>query len=174
MSFPDVADIRPTPDRVRETLFNWLQFDIAGRRCIEVFAGSGILSFEALSRGASFVTLIDRNPAVCRGLRHNLEVLGVSASRFEIIEGDGVDWLAGSSDRWDIAFLDPPFDGDALSRAIEILPDRLEEDGLVYTESRDILTGDSLGNTFGIHRQKRAGQVNFALLRKLKQGTSEQ
>ena len=167
MSFPDVGDIRPTPDRIRETLFNWLQFDIAGRRCIEPFAGSGILSFEALSRGASFVTLIDRNPAVCRGLRHNLEVLGVPASHFEIIEADGVDWLAGATDRWDIAFLDPPFDSDGLSRTIDVLPERLEEDGLVYTESRHALTEDSLGDYFGLHRQKRAGQVHFALLRKL-------
>jgi 16S rRNA (guanine966-N2)-methyltransferase len=107
IQFPEVAAIRPTPDRVRETLFNWLQHDIAGSRCLDLFAGSGALGLEALSRGARQVLFVDRERAAIGRLRDTLTMLG--AQEAELLALDARRYLEGPAQPFDVVFLDPPF-----------------------------------------------------------------
>lgn len=103
----DAVDLRPTPDRVRETLFNWLQPYIEGAQCLDLYAGSGILGFEALSRGAATVVMVDNNAAVVKNLRTQAEKLAANGA--EIHCTDTMQWLSSCTRRFDIIFLDPPF-----------------------------------------------------------------
>lgn len=107
----DEPDVRPTPDRVRETLFNWLSADLPGARCLDLFAGSGALGFEAVSRGAAHAVLVDRSRAVCDRLRGECERLGAGDRSVTVVEADALDWLArprAASTPFDIVFVDPP------------------------------------------------------------------
>ena len=112
--FPD-TDMRPTPDRVRETLFNWLQDRIAGARCLDLFAGSGALGFEALSRGAAEVLFVESAGAAARSLREQLVAWG--ATQAQVREQDALQVLAGPARPMNVVFLDPPFAAGLLSRA---------------------------------------------------------
>ncbi|MFA6053245.1 MAG: 16S rRNA (guanine(966)-N(2))-methyltransferase RsmD [Methylobacter sp.] len=107
LSFVDVPGLRPTPARVRETLFNWLQYDIVGKRCLDLYAGSGALGFEAASRGAKSVTQVESNAQACRCLKENSVAL--SASQIKIVQSEVLRFLAGDAETFDIVFLDPPF-----------------------------------------------------------------
>lgn len=123
--------MRPTPDRVRETLFNWLQFSIAGRRCLDVFAGSGILGIEAASRGASSVLLIESDVKACAAIAAAIEILG--AERLEVRHGDAIKILASAPTQpYDIVFTDPPFRGGLLA----ITVNQLEAHGWVISGSK--------------------------------------
>ena len=106
--FPDAAGLRPTPDRVRETLFNWLGQDLTGRRCLDIFAGSGALGFEALSRGAAEVVMVESSRLAWRGLRATADELGAGA-RLRLVAGDALHFLAAPAGVFDIVFLDPPY-----------------------------------------------------------------
>ena len=116
LPFPDQPGLRPTPDRVRETLFNWLAPVIVGARCLDAFAGSGALGFEAASRGAGEVVLIERSPLVARQLQVNAQTLGAAEVRIQ--QADTLQWLAAAGHPFDIVFLDPPFADDLLMPAI--------------------------------------------------------
>lgn len=107
LRFADVPGLRPTPDRVRETLFNWLQMDIAGKQCLDLYAGSGALGFEAASRGAKSVVQVELNAEACRNLHENRQAL--SAAQVRIVQMDVMRFLAGDTQVFDIVFLDPPF-----------------------------------------------------------------
>jgi 16S rRNA (guanine966-N2)-methyltransferase len=107
VSFVDAPGLRPTPARVRETLFNWLQYDIVGKRCLDLYAGSGALGFEAASRGAKSITQVENNAQACRCLKENSVAL--SASQIKIVQSDVLRYLAGDAEPFDIVFLDPPF-----------------------------------------------------------------
>ena len=121
--FPPAAALRPTPDRVRETLFNWLGQRLDGLACLDLFAGSGALGFEALSRGARRVVMVERDRAVAAALRASAKELGASGA--DIVEGDSLKYLERSAERFDVVFLDPPFASDLAARALEALPPRL-------------------------------------------------
>ena len=110
--FPDTS-LRPTPDRVRETLFNWLQRDVAGCRCLDLFAGSGALGLEALSRGAAWVQFVDADAKAARALDSLLH--GWGADNASVFRGDAQDWLHGAPQPFDLVFLDPPFGGGLLT-----------------------------------------------------------
>jgi len=169
--FPEIAGLRPTPNRVRETLFNWLQPWLPGARCLDLFAGSGALSFEALSRGAGEVVLVERNPDAAAALRHNLALL--EAANAELLETDALGLLErGPARAFDIVFLDPPFRlepgaDDVLARCCALLDGRgwLKPQGLVYLE---IPAGrvPPLPSGWTLIRSKRAGQVGYHLLRR--------
>ena len=107
--FPDSPGLRPTPDRVRETLFNWLQFSVAGTRCLDLFAGSGALGLEALSRGAREVVFVDEAAAVAQTLREELERLGGTAQAPACVHASAARYLATPGEPFDLIFLDPPF-----------------------------------------------------------------
>ena len=107
LHFNETPGLRPTPDRIRETLFNWLQYDIIGSRCLDLFAGSGALGFEAASRGAKSVLQIEQNPIACHALQENASRL--NAHQITMKNLDVFDFLAGPAETFDIVFLDPPF-----------------------------------------------------------------
>lgn len=169
----DAPGLRPTGDRVRETLFNWLAPVISGARCLDLFAGTGALGFEAASRGAAEVVMIERSEPVVRALRANALDLGDTGIR--IVKADALDWLARDAEPFDIVFLDPPFDDRLLGRACSLLSHGglgrsgrgsagwLAPGALVYleTSAKDALP--SLPADWVLVRDKRAGQVRFGL-----------
>lgn len=164
--FPDSAGLRPTPDRVRETVFNWLQPVIHGARCLDLFAGSGALGFEALSRGARSVVFVECEQMVFQQLRATGQVL--AATDAEFVCGNAEEWLRRApAQRFDIAFLDPPFASGALQSACELLDAGgwLARDAHVYVEAPADIPLSFLPRDWQVIRSKRAGQVGYHLAR---------
>lgn len=162
---PPQADLRPTPDRVRETLFNWLQPVIAGARCLDLFAGSGALGFEAVSRGAAQVVMLDTQSAVVASLRQQCVNLG-AGDRVEVVAADALTWLAGAEQPFDIVFLDPPFRLGLLQDACAALEAGhwLKPSARVYIEASARHTAPTLPDNWSVHRAKRAGEVSYSLV----------
>ena len=160
ITFPDAEGLRPTPDRVRETLFNWLGQTLYGRVCLDLFAGSGALGFESASRGAANVTLIEKNPLVFRALQDNLSKLG--CTNIDLLRQDGLEFASRASTRFDVIFLDPPFQSDCYAQLFACLPQRLTENGLLYVESGIAITAPA---PWEVVKSGRAGRVYFQLLR---------
>jgi len=158
LEFPDAPGLRPTPDRVRETLFNWLGQDLYGLRCLDLFAGSGALGVEAASRGASQVTMVEKSPQVLAALRANVAKLRLA--NVALVGGDGLEFARNGIDRYDVVFLDPPFQADFLPRVLEVLPQRLNEGARVYLESGEAI---ETGPGWRVLKQGRAGQVHYQL-----------
>ncbi len=159
LEFPDAGGLRPTPDRVRETLFNWLGQDLPDWRCLDLFAGSGALGFEAASRGAAQVVLVERDAAACAALEKNRALLGVSG--VDVVRAEALAWLANDRTQWDLVFLDPPFDSDLAARVLPGLAPHLAPGGWVYVEQA---TPPVVPAGFIMHRSGRAGRSHFALL----------
>ncbi|HEX7813338.1 MAG TPA: 16S rRNA (guanine(966)-N(2))-methyltransferase RsmD [Burkholderiales bacterium] len=160
LEFPDAPDLRPTPDRVRETLFNWLGQDLSGETCLDLFAGSGALGFEAASRGAKHAVLVEHSATVVRTLHANRTML--SAQQVEIVRADAMDFLQADARRYDVVFLDPPFRLDLLPRVLPLLGRILLPGARVYLES-DVVPEPVAG--FELLKQARAGQVHSLLLK---------
>lgn len=159
ISFPDAAGLRPTPDRVRETLFNWLGQTLHGRTCLDLFAGSGALGFEAASRGATRVVMVEKNADVLRYLQDNVEKL---ACANVLLHGqDGLEFIKRNVLRYDVIFLDPPFQSDYLSKLLALLPQHLNESGVVYVESGAIF---DVPLPWYVIKSGKAGQVHYELL----------
>jgi 16S rRNA (guanine(966)-N(2))-methyltransferase RsmD len=152
--------LRPTPDRVRETLFNWLGQDLTGLACLDLFAGTGILGFEAASRGAAQVTLVERDKRICAALRQ--AAITLQASQVEVIRGNAVEFASSLSSNFDLVFLDPPYNQGWLKTIEPMLDKMLKPDGWLYAESEAPL--QHLGE-WQVVRRGRAGQVHFHLLR---------
>ncbi|CAH0992963.1 Ribosomal RNA small subunit methyltransferase D [Sinobacterium norvegicum] len=135
LNFIDSEGLRPTGDRVRETLFNWLQVDVPGAVCIDLFAGAGALGFEAASRGAAKVVMIEKSRAVAERLRQNVALL--DAGHVEIVNGSAIDWMNGSAEAADIVFVDPPFAGDLLEQSLRQMEAAcwLKDSTLIYIET---------------------------------------
>ena len=159
ISFPDAEGLRPTPDRVRETLFNWLGQTLYGKVCLDLFAGSGALGFEAASRGAERVVMVERNPVVCRALQENLKIFGCTNVFVHCL--DGLEFISRDVQRFDVIFLDPPFSGDHLPRLLEILPQHLSENGVLYVESGAAI---DVSLPWQVVKSGKAGQVYYQLL----------
>lgn len=159
--FEDRPGLRPTPDRVRETLFNWLGQDLGGLDCLDLFAGSGALGFEAASRGARRVVMVERDAAACRALQANREALAATA--VAVVRADALEFLRSHRDRYHVVFLDPPFDGDHWPQLLALLPRCLEQGGLVYCERAQPLAALDGWETV---RSGRAGQVSHQLLKR--------
>lgn len=160
---PVNTGLRPTADRVRETLFNWLQPVIEGSRCLDLFAGSGALGFEAASRGASEVVMIERSDSVARVLTTNARDL--DATQVLVLREDALRWLSGKGEPFDVVFLDPPFDKGLLGPSCALLSAGgwLTEGALVYLEEQARQELPALPRGWRLIRDKRAGQVRFAL-----------
>lgn len=159
ISFPDAEGLRPTPDRVRETLFNWLGQTLYGRTCLDLFAGSGALGFEAASRGAERVVMVEKNHTALLSLQDNVKKL--SCANVFVQGQDGLEFASRDVHKYDVIFLDPPFDSDYLPRLLEILPQHLNENGVVYVESGTALT---VPPPWQMIKSGRAGQVHYQLL----------
>lgn len=161
----DSPGFRPTPDRVKETLFNWLQPYLRGRRCLDLFAGSGALCLESLSRGAKEVVMVERDAAVARNLANNITTLGTSNAR--LVNSDALAYLAGNAEPFDVVFVDPPF---AQSTLINQCIDRLQQQhwlspgALVYVEAPSTFNELVLPENWSVLKGKKAGQVGYHLL----------
>jgi 16S rRNA (guanine(966)-N(2))-methyltransferase RsmD len=169
----DKPGLRPTPDRVRETLFNWLGQDLVGRRCVDAFAGTGALGFEAASRGAREVLLVEQDPALVVQLERAhagllaLELPEPVEQTLRIVRGEGVNALRQLMPlSQDVVFLDPPFDADLYEAALTCAASALALDGSIYLESPTVWTDSRLAR-FGlrVHRHLKAGTVHAQLLR---------
>jgi len=162
LKFPDSEGLRPTPDRVRETLFNWLGQELDGLRCLDLFAGSGALGFEAASRGAALVVMVEQAPKVLAALRENHDML-LKPGSISIIRADAIQYLASTKTKFDLIFLDPPFKKGWIDRLEPLLPGALNEDAAIYVEAEHKI--ESLGDWRAV-RHGRAGEVHFQLLRR--------
>jgi len=131
--FPEAPGLRPTPDRVRETLFNWLGQELTGKRCLEPYAGTGVLSLEAISRGAALAVALDRNRVLVEALRATAETLGAAALETRCVDARA--FLAAEPRRFDVIFLDPPFGDDPWDWLLPAAAARLAPGGFVYAEA---------------------------------------
>ena len=167
MAFADVPGLRPTPDRVRETLFNWLQPHIVGARCLDLFAGSGALGLEALSRGAESTVFVDTSPVVGRVLQAQLDLLQ-AGHQARVVTAAAADYLMAAGDSAiDIVFLDPPFADGGWEEVVTALVagGLLAADALIYIETpRDI--SPQLPQSWTVWRQTLAGQIRAAVYRR--------
>ncbi|MGB5261053.1 MAG: 16S rRNA (guanine(966)-N(2))-methyltransferase RsmD [Gammaproteobacteria bacterium] len=164
LPFAAMPGLRPTPDRVRETLFNWLAPVIQGSRCLDLFAGSGALGLEAASRGAAEVVMVDHAGEAVGALREQLAVLG--ADGVDVIQADIVQWLQRPAQVFDIVFLDPPFRQGLLAESMHLLAANgwLAADACIYIEAEKDLQPD-LPEGWELYRSKQAGQVDYRLAR---------
>jgi 16S rRNA (guanine966-N2)-methyltransferase len=160
IAFPPHGDLRPTPDRVRETLFNWLGQDLTGKICLDLYAGSGALGFEAASRGAKRVVMVERDPAAFRGLQANAAALDAGA--VELKRADALEFLSADDAVYDVVFLDPPFRTGHLLQALPALIPRLAPGAMVYVEAPQ---APALPPQWEVWRTGRAGAVTYQLLK---------
>ena len=166
LHFPDAKGLRPTADRVRETLFNWLAPVIEGSVCLDLFAGSGALGFEAISRGAAHVTMVEIASPVSRQLRQNADLLKES-QHIDIHQHTARNWLEQSSgEKFDIIFLDPPFKENLLQDTLELIMNRqiVKPAGLIYIERDKQQQMPDLPENCSIIKDKSAGQVAYSLI----------
>ena len=164
ISLPRNTNIRPTPVRARQVLFNWVNFDIHGMMVLDIFAGSGVLGLEALSRGAASTIFIDQDHQVCSRLRHLCSELQLDADHATIVKADAPRWLQRQQKQWDLVFLDPPFHRSALySKCLITLRSQLSSNGLIYVESSKRESVDFLD--YQVFKSKVIGEVRMDLLR---------
>ncbi len=163
LAFPDVDGLRPTPDRVRETLFNWLAPTIDDAHCLDLFAGSGALGIEALSRGASKVTFVENNSTAATVIMENLHQL--TQEQTYVIRRDVIEFLSGPSERYNIVFLDPPYHGNLINKCCYLLEMHswLHPGAHIYLETEVGMALDGLPEGWSVLKTKRAGQVSYHL-----------
>lgn len=164
LSFPDVPGLRPTPDRVRETLFNWLAPYVAGAKVLDLFAGSGALFLEALSRGAAIGQALDSSNVAVSSLREHLGTLRCSVGQVQT--ADALRYLESQpASAFDLVFLDPPFHQNLLPTACALLEERnwLAAEAWIYTESESAPSTLGLPASWRLHREQKSGQVHYAL-----------
>jgi 16S rRNA (guanine966-N2)-methyltransferase len=164
LAVESAAGLRPTTDRIRETLFNWLMHDIQGSSCLDLFAGSGALAFEALSRGAEQVLAIEKDTSATKALMQNCRELALEAN-LDIIKADAITFLANTTKVFDIIFLDPPYQTRLLPECLELIFEHqlLAADGLIYIEDNQDLA-INIPKSFTLVKQKKAGAVHYGLV----------
>ncbi len=167
--FPDLPGLRPTPDRIRETLFNWLAPHIVDARCLDLFAGSGAFGFEALSRGARHVILVEQNPAIIIALQKNADIF--KADQLDIIQQDALSWLKLDNHHtpFDIIFLDPPYQAKLLPSVFVLLETYgwLHVNSFIYFEADYPLAETALPPHWKLVREKKAGNIYYFLAQKI-------
>ena len=163
LHFEDAPGLRPTSTRTRETLFNWLQHDVIASRCLDLYAGSGALGFEAASRGAKSVLMVENNPLACRSIKEN--TVKLSASQIKIVQQDVFKFLAGDSTPFDLVFLDPPFSKGLAQQSCHWLEDKgwLSASAKIYLEVEKTLMLDDMPSDWHCLKDKKAGDVKYFL-----------
>jgi 16S rRNA (guanine966-N2)-methyltransferase len=163
LKFPDVEGLRPTPERVRITVFNWLGQDLTGKTCLDLFAGTGAFGFEALSRNAKSVTMIENSNQAFKSLIQNQQLL--KAENCQILNQDALQFLTNnlelSRQKFDIIFCDPPYNKAWIDKLLPILNQHLAENGLVYAEAEFEIKSDT---TWHVKKQDKAGNVVYHLM----------
>lgn len=160
LRFPDVPGLRPTPDRVRQTVFNWLGQDMHGLDCLDLFAGTGAMGFEALSRGAKLLVMVEKSGAAYRALCDNQQRL--QATRAKIYHQDVQDFLSKNRQRFDLIFVDPPYNQGWLSKLLPAMMEHMAENGVMYVEAEYALADSEQWQVF---KQGKAGNVYYHLLK---------
>ena len=169
IKFPDAEGLRPTPERVRQTVFNWLGQDLAGLNCLDLFSGTGVMGFEALSRGAITVTLVEKSLPACKALISNKQLL--QADKANILHQDALQFLNQNTLKFNIIFLDPPYNQEWLPKLLPLIAAHLHAEGLVYVEAEYALDESQLNASAGfmadwqIVKQNKAGNVFYHLLK---------
>ena len=169
IKFPDAEGLRPTPERVRQTVFNWLGQDLAGLNCLDLFSGTGVMGFEALSRGAIAVTLVEKSSPAYKALISNKQLL--QADKANILHQDALQFLNQNTLKFNIIFLDPPYNQEWLPKVLPLIATHLHERGLVYVEAEYALDESQSNASAGfmddwqIVKQNKAGNVFYHLLK---------
>jgi 16S rRNA (guanine966-N2)-methyltransferase len=158
----DAEELRPTPDRIRETLFNWLQATIHGANCLDMFAGSGALGIEAVSRGATSSVLIEQDSKTAETLRESLKML--DTDKIIVHQADVLQWIKAADQIFDIIFLDPPFGKNMIEQSMSLLAESecVSEQTLIYVESESAWQAEK---NVEVIKQAKAGQVHYMLLK---------
>ena len=161
----DLEGLRPTPNRVRETLFNWLQFSLSGANCLDLFAGTGALGLEAASRGAEKITLVEFNTQAAEQLSKNCQQLG--ADNYQLVNEDAVTFLSSGQEQYDIVFIDPPYKLEMWSEIASQLvsQDSLSLNALIYVEYPLSVTKPLLPSKWQLIKENKAGGVNYCLFK---------
>ena len=160
LKFPDVDGLRPTPDRVRQTVFNWLGQSLDGLSCLDLFAGTGVMGFEALSRGATQVVLIEKSRPAYQALVDNKTAL--KATNAQVIHLDALHFLKQNQQLFDVIFVDPPYHQGLLDQVLPIIKTALSENGLIYVEAEFALAD---GADWQVFKAGKAGNVFYHLLK---------
>ena len=165
----EVPGLRPTPDRVRETLFNWLQTEIPGARCLDVFAGSGALGFEAASRGAKEVVMLEKDRLAGKVLAENIRLL--KAGNIQLLQTDAMQWLETTGERFDIVFIDPPYASELQAQTCRLLEQQhwLNDNAHIYLELSSQQALPELPQNWQILKGKKAGEVGYYLFQRQQQ-----
>ncbi len=164
INFEDSDGLRPTLDRIRETLFNWLAADIYGKNCLDLFSGSGALSFEAVSRGANSVCMIEKNKKSALNLQKNCETLKINNA--SIINASAESFLNENKQKFDLVFLDPPFGLSLLEPTFKLLTPHLNEDSIIYLEQEKSNHEFKLPDPWQQQKYKSTGKFSYALYKK--------
>ncbi len=169
IKFPDAEGLRPTPERVRQTVFNWLGQDLTGLNCLDLFSGTGVMGFEALSRGAIAVTWVEKSSPAYKALISNKQLL--QADKANILHQDALQFLNQNTLKFNIIFLDPPYNQEWLPKLLPLIAMHLHAEGLVYVEAEYALDESQLNASAGfmadwqIVKQNKAGNVFYHLLK---------
>ncbi len=163
LKFPDVEGLRPTPERVRQTVFNWLGQDLTGKTCLDLFAGTGAFGFEALSRNAKNVVMVENSGLAYQSLIQNQQLL--TAKNSQILRQDVLVFLSQNAQQFDVIFCDPPYHKAWLEKILSTLNQHLSSDGLVYIEAEFALESSDLLSGWQLIKQNKAGNVYYHLLK---------
>ena len=159
LKFPDVEGLRPTPERVRITVFNWLGQDMTGKHCLDLFAGTGAFGFEALSRNSKSVTMVENSRQAYNAILQNQTML--KAENCQILNQDALLFLGSNTQKFDVIFCDPPYNKDWLTKLLPILNQHLSADGMLYVEAEFAIQSDA---TWHVKKQDKAGNVHYHFL----------
>ncbi|MFM9835879.1 MAG: 16S rRNA (guanine(966)-N(2))-methyltransferase RsmD [Methylophilaceae bacterium] len=160
IKFTDAEGLRPTPDRVRQTVFNWLGQELTGKTCLDLFSGTGAMGFEALSRNAKQVTMVESASLAFKALKQNKELL--KAQNCQILQQDALQFLAKNTQKFDVIFCDPPYQKDWLTKLLPLLHEPLSATGVVYAEAEFELKSSEL---WQVYKAGKAGNVYYHLLK---------
>ena len=160
IKFPDAQGLRPTPERVRQTVFNWLGQDLTGKHCLDLFSGSGVMGFEALSRNAKSAVLVEKTSAVYKAILESKALL--KAEHAQAFNLDALHFLNQNQQRFDVVFLDPPYNLGLLAKVLPLLPAHLNQDAIVYAEAEYKIEAD---DSWQVIKQSKAGNVFYHLLK---------
>lgn len=161
LRFADAKGLRPTPNKVRETLFNWLQFEITNQYCLDLFAGSGALGFEALSHGAKVVS-VEKNLNAYQSIQKNAQIL--QTQNLQVIHANAFEFLAQNTQTFALILLDPPFYQTLIPKTLELLTNSSTPETKIYIESEFKIMQDSCKMPITILKQKQSGQVHYCLI----------
>lgn len=160
LKFPDAPGLRPTPERVRQTVFNWLGQDLTGLNCLDLFAGTGVMGFEALSRNAKSAVLVEKSAAVHKAILENKAALKAEAAK--VLNQDAFAFLQQNRQLFDVVFLDPPYGLSLLAKVLPLLPVHLALDAMVYVEAEFKIETDEY---WQVLKHSKAGNVFYHLLK---------